>query len=119
MKISIAALLMMRPRPIVSRIWFCGSAPSTRLMNTFCSSAPNMNMIGMPTTIDMNVEPLVEDERHVHADHEQLAMREVDHAHDAEDHRQTDADQRVGPSLQDSAEQRLQKHDHRVGSPGG
>ena len=49
---SITVLLMIRPRPMVSRIWFCASASSTRLMNTFWRKPPNRNIRGNVISTD-------------------------------------------------------------------
>ena len=100
---------------MVSRIWFCGSASSTRWMNARCSSTPNANMAGMTITIETNgidVEQLEDEEGDVHPEHQQIAVREVDDAHDAEHERQPDADEGVDPADQDATQQRLQEQHH-------
>ncbi|BCQ28747.1 hypothetical protein NK8_69370 (plasmid) [Caballeronia sp. NK8] len=48
----------------------------------------------------------------VHADHQQFAVREVDHPHDAEDQRQADADDRVRAAQQQAVDEKLQKNGH-------
>ena len=40
--------------PMVSRIWFCGRASSTRLISVRCSSAPSRNSAGMVNTTERN-----------------------------------------------------------------
>ena len=40
---------MIRPRPMVSRIWFCGSAPSTLSMKVRCSRAPKPKSTSITT----------------------------------------------------------------------
>ena len=40
--------------PMVSRIWFWGSAFSTRLMTVFCSTAPKRKSSGKTKTMETN-----------------------------------------------------------------
>ena len=46
-------------------------------------------------------------ERSVHAEHQELAVREVHHAHDAENQRQPDRDEGVDPAEQDRRDDEL------------
>ena len=54
MKASITELLMIRPRPMVKRIWFCGGAARVRLMTIFWRKAPKRNINGIVMKIDRN-----------------------------------------------------------------
>ena len=52
MKSSIAVFASTSPIPMVSRIWFCGSASSTRLIKVLCNKAPSTNSAGMVITTE-------------------------------------------------------------------
>src|SRR5213592_3889292 len=58
---------------------------------------------------DVRVEPLEREreEGEVHAEHEKLAVGEVDHAHDAEDQREADGDEGVDDPEQDRRDREL------------
>src|SRR5437879_9333205 len=58
---------------------------------------------------DVRVEPLEREreEGEVHAEHEELAVGEVDHAHDAEDQREADGDEGVDAPEQDRRDREL------------
>src|SRR5262249_62386380 len=56
-------------------------------------------------------------EREIHAQHEELAVREVDHAHDAEDEGEPYRDERVDAAQEDGGDDELGDyvHEQRVG----
>ena len=82
--------------PKVARMVFSGSRPISGRNVTICSAAPRMPMISEAS--DQRQPEIAGRGQGHHADigaeHEQFAMREIDHVHDAEDQRQPGGDQR-------------------------
>ena len=111
--------------PKVTRMVLSGSRPISGRKVTTCNAAPRMATISVAT---MSASQKFPGRRHHHhaeigAEHEQFAVREIHHVHDAEDQRQAGGDQRqdqAGDDAVDGLDQQqverevLEELDHRV-----
>ena len=109
--------------PKVARMVVSGSRPSSGRSVTICIAAPSSATISVASTSASQKLPVVASTMHadIGAEHEQLAVGEVHHVHDAEDQRQAGGDQRQDHAgddavdrLDDDADPRewLQGHCH-------
>ena len=95
------------------------SLPSVRLSRKYCSAQPMANISG--TAISGRDERVEPERRHQHQDqeggeHDQIAMREIDQPHDAEDEAQARRKQRVEAAEQHALENGI-KPVHDVSAP--
>ena len=82
--------------PKVARIVVSGSRPSSGRSVTICIAAPSSATISVARISASQKLPVAASTMHadIGAEHEQLAVGEVHHVHDAEDQRQAGGDQR-------------------------
>ena len=92
--------------PNVARMVLSGSRPISGRSVTICKAAPKMATIKVATMSASQKFPVDAIDHHadISAEHEQFAVREIHHVHDAEDQRQPGGDQREDQPADDAVD---------------